>query len=674
MTHSFRLPAFAAGILMLAVACERIPVTQERTVRFEAETPDTRTAFTQPEGDLYPVVWTAKDRNIRISLNGATPVEAAVEPAANGRTARFQATFTEPAEGSATFYALSPSGAYRSLEGGEWTYTVPTCQTPGSDSVDPEAMVLAATSSTTEGLPEEVSLQFRHLTAYGRLSLVNLNTDIRAVTLDLGGDDTLRISTTCPEAIWFGTMPKDVSGKEMQIRVKTGSGSYAKTVTFPEGRVFEAGKIARFTVDMASATFVPDNTSISILAIGNSFSVDAMEYLYGYLRQAGYTDIFLGNLYIGGCTLQTHAGNITNGSAAYRYYTNSTGSWSYIEGKDAVSAMQSRKWDYVSMQQASGWSGMPDSYEPYLSTVVNAVKTYCPDAKRIWHMTWAYQKDSSHSDFTKYGNNQLQMYEAILATVQSKVLAREDFDFVIPCGTAIQNLRTSFMRDHMTRDGYHMSYQVGRVTTALMCLKQISGAPLSGISIRPSGQTLSETQVAAIKDAVEQAYTQPFAVTQSAFPIGNAQPDEAIRAQFSQAGYDPSHYKALPLDLVSYAYYNSTSSSTLISRMAGSTASNLNQFCTTTGVFSREDIPVGSVIVLKPGYQYRPEGWTSLSTKNASSARPGNVQTQIVTVTDAWWGNWKYRAFNLAEAGNPPLTEEKMNALQSCFAIFVPIE
>ena len=38
--------------------------------------------------------------------------------------------------------------------------------------------------------------------------------------------------------------------------------------------------------------------SISILAIGNSFSVDAMEYLYGILNDIGYEDITLGNLYI----------------------------------------------------------------------------------------------------------------------------------------------------------------------------------------------------------------------------------------------------------------------------------------------------------------------------------------------------------------------------------------
>ena len=45
-----------------------------------------------------------------------------------------------------------------------------------------------------------------------------------------------------------------------------------------------------------------------------------------------------------------------------------------------------------------------------------------------------------------------------------------------------------------------------------------------------------------------------------------------------------------------------------------------------------------------------------------------------MVVTDSWWGKWKYRAFNLSESGNPGLDEARMKALQSSFAIFVPIE
>ena len=78
------------------------------------------------------------------------------------------------------------------------------------------------------------------------------------------------------------------------------------------------------------------------------------------------------------------------------------------------------------------------------------------------------------------------------------------------------------------------------------------------------------------------------------------------------------------------------------------------------------------MIVLKDGFQYRPEGWKTLSTKNAGSERPGNVTTSIVTVDDSWWASWNYRAFNLAKKGNPALSDAGQEELLTCFAIFVP--
>lgn len=38
---------------------------------------------------------------------------------------------------------------------------------------------------------------------------------------------------------------------------------------------------------------------------------------------------------------------------------------------------------------------------------------------------------------------------------------------IIPTGTAIQNARTSFVGDHMNRDGYHLDLKIGRYTAAL---------------------------------------------------------------------------------------------------------------------------------------------------------------------------------------------------------------
>ncbi len=427
----------------------------------------------------------------------------------------------------------------------------------------------------------------------------------------------------------------------------------------------EFGKSASFTVSQKSSK------SMYILAIGNSFSVDAMQYLHQILQEMGYKDIFLGNLYIGGCTLQTHANNISSNAGAYEYRKDTTGSWSTTNGFSAIAAMKEREWDYVSMQQASGYSGMPDSYEPYLTTIVNAVKQYCPNAKRMWHMTWAYQGNSTHSDFAKYNKNQMTMYNAILNAVQTKVVSRGDFDFVIPCGTAVQNLRTSFLGDNITRDGYHMSYDNGRYLTGLMWARKITDKSIAGITYTPSSYSYSEKQIAAIKEAVENAYNKPYEVTESIYPpvpivTGDA---EAI---ISSQGYDPANYSSIDLGLTHNGFYNSTKSDpTAIS----TGASNSSQFAATK-IFSKSEIPNGSLIVLRYGFQYRPEGWTSLSTLNSSSDRPGNVvaasDNSVVEVSDSWWGKWNYRAFNIAKAGNPSLDAAGQAELDDCFYIFVP--
>ena len=85
-----------------------------------------------------------------------------------------------------------------------------------------------------------------------------------------------------------------------------------------------------------------------------------------------------------------------------------------------------------------------------------------------------------------------------------------------------------------------------------------------------------------------------------------------------------------------------------------------------------EIIPNGSLIVVNYGYQYRPEGWQTLGSKN-TAARPGNVGNNVVVVDDAWWGNFNYRAFNLAKFGNPNMTTDaERDAVIAAFAVYVP--
>lgn len=61
------------------------------------------------------------------------------------------------------------------------------------------------------------------------------------------------------------------------------------------------------------------------------------------------------------------------------------------------------------------------------------------------------------------------MYHAIVDAVKKAGKAYK-IKMIIPTGTAIQNARTSFIGDHMNRDGHHLDVKVGRYTAACTCL------------------------------------------------------------------------------------------------------------------------------------------------------------------------------------------------------------
>lgn len=417
---------------------------------------------------------------------------------------------------------------------------------------------------------------------------------------------------------------------------------------------------------------VANKDSIKILAIGNSFSVDAMQYLYPMLKEAGFKKIVLGNLYIGSCTLETHASHVVSGSGAYTYYVNTADSWSNTTGNSSINVLKSQKWDYISMQQGSAVSGVSSSYEPYLTTLIAEVRKYCPDAKLMWHMTWAYQSNSAHANFGTYDKDQSKMYNSIVDATGKALSAHKDFEILIPNGTAVQNLRTSFVGDDITRDGHHMSYNIGRFITGLTWLKCITGCDLSTISYKPASYYYSDRLVAAIKEAVNNAVAKPFEVTPASdkpvFP--STAPNEDLRKIVSAAGYDLSKYNEIELGLVHNAYWESTTSSNLISSEC-SEKTNLPKF-TATRMFNKGDLPNGTLIVQKSGFQYRPDGWTALGTK--TSSRPAVDKSQIVEVSPNWWGSWVARGFNIAKDGSPTLDEAGQKELESCFAIFVPKE
>ncbi len=261
-----------------------------------------------------------------------------------------------------------------------------------------------------------------------------------------------------------------------------------------------------------------DGKTLKVLAIGNSFSNDTTEYLFDIAKAEGMTDVVIGRLYIGGCSLETHVNNANTNASAYDYYKNTVGTWDRLQSATMLYALQDEQWDIITLQQNSGNSGQAGTYTPYLEqliTYVNENKTN-PNARLVWNMTWAYQEGSTKSGFTPYNNDHMTMYNAILDAVQKQVVPNKDIFKVIPVGTAIQNARTSYFGDNLTRDTYHLN-DLGRVIGAYTWFALFTGKPLEAINFQtiPNVLFLTDNDKAVIIEAVNAAIETPFSVTQS---------------------------------------------------------------------------------------------------------------------------------------------------------------
>lgn len=262
-------------------------------------------------------------------------------------------------------------------------------------------------------------------------------------------------------------------------------------------KLFVAGVLALFVFlrTAGAQTSYPNHPlpqqpdTLRILAIGNSFSDDATEYLPGLLEAAGIHNVILGRLYIGGCTLERHCHEFETGGHEYVYKKSVTNQWEtvkkYQEGR-FMDGLGDEPWDIITLQQGSPVSGRWDSYDPWLPRLIEIVRLNCsnPNAAIVWHQTWAYAHNYQNRSFANYTYNQELMYACIESCVEK---LRKDYDIpvVMASGVAVQNLRKSnFPTDReFTRDGFHMDYKYGRYLTACVWFETLI-RPVFGVSVK----------------------------------------------------------------------------------------------------------------------------------------------------------------------------------------------
>jgi len=335
--------------------------------------------------------------------------------------------------------------------------------------------------------------------------------DKQAVSITVGEKYTIRaVSDTLGSAskslTWRVLDPAiaSVVGGENQSAIITGLGEGTTVI-----EVASTDGSLKYYTDLT----VSKDRVLKILAIGNSFSEDAVENYLHDLAVAAGQKVVIGNMYIGGQSLEGHWQNASENRDAYQLRRIAVdGSRNTTNNQTLAAAIAGENWDYISFQEVSQQSGIIDGYQEYLPQLVDYARalTTNPEVKFILHQTWAYAQDSNHEGFNNYERDQVKMYDAIVdAVLQAKDIGR--VDMVIPSGTAIQNARTSYLGDKFTRDGYHLSLGAGRFTAAATWFEAIFGNVLANTY---APDNLSPYDAMLVKNAAAAAVTAPAEITE----------------------------------------------------------------------------------------------------------------------------------------------------------------
>lgn len=210
---------------------------------------------------------------------------------------------------------------------------------------------------------------------------------------------------------------------------------------------------------------------VKVLAIGNSFSDNAVTYL-PYFSEADDVDLTVANLYIGGCSLKTHWEKASSDAADYAY--KKTGQ----ENKKSSikDALLDEEWDFITFQQVSNLSPDWNTYEPYLSQLSEYAKQYAPQAQQLLHQTWAYKDTCSRLN----GELGYHTPDEMLADIKDAYQKAADIldAKILPSGQAFSYvLEESPKLNLYAGDGYHAGpmgcYTAGAVWYEALTGRQI---------------------------------------------------------------------------------------------------------------------------------------------------------------------------------------------------------
>ena len=243
--------------------------------------------------------------------------------------------------------------------------------------------------------------------------------------------------------------------------------------------------------------------TLRILAIGNSFTTDAMTYIDTIVMASGIDTgrLCLYDVCKGGASFDTWIETFHDKSAVN--LNRITGGVT-MASQGTLSQLLNQPWDVIVVQQVSDLSYVWSSYTS-LRQYVELITTACPNKSvcLAFQLTWSHT--ASEMPYVMQGN---------VACCQ-KMAQRYGIDVIIPTGTAIQLARGTQLNDdaYMTRDNWHlntgMACYIASCTWFEALLRPVFGIPVVGNTAKPHND-YTEADILLGQQCAERAVLQPY--------------------------------------------------------------------------------------------------------------------------------------------------------------------
>lgn len=225
-----------------------------------------------------------------------------------------------------------------------------------------------------------------------------------------------------------------------------------------------------------------------LLVIGNSLSRDAFSYAPSVIEDVSpetYVDMQI--LYIGGKALNDHIDYLSNDVRfTHDKYDSYSGRWS-TTSSIGEEVLFSRNWNMVILQEGSGKAKTYENTIPDIHQLATYIHSRLPLTKLAYMINPSY----STSDIV------WEMY----ASTARQLLENNEVDYIIPCGTGIQNTHHTIVDKY--GDYGHLSYDGRHLQEGLPCLIEAYVAAQTIFSIYGIDKSINNCNIRTTQEWVD---------------------------------------------------------------------------------------------------------------------------------------------------------------------------